>query len=57
MPLGRHEAVDHDKMFAKPAKGTKRRFIATRRMVYFSIVKRGTLCGHSTMVCLPILPR
>jgi hypothetical protein len=41
MPIGRHEAVDHDKMFAKPAKGNKASVHCNTAEGDFSIVKRG----------------
>ncbi len=56
MPLGRHESVDHDKMFSKPAKGNKGVGHCNTAEGYFSIVKRG-IVGTFHHVSPAHLPR
>ena len=56
MPLGQHEAVDHDKLLARRLTATRLRSIATRLRRYFSILKRG-IVGTFQHVSPAHLPR
>jgi len=56
MPLGKHEAVDHDKQFAKKAAGNKASVHCNTVEGYFSIVKRG-IVGTFHHVSPAHLPR
>jgi transposase-like protein len=56
MPLGRHEAIDHDKAFTRPAKGNRATVHTNTAEGYFSLVKRG-LVGTYHHVSPAHLPR
>jgi transposase-like protein len=56
MPLGKHEAVDHDKAFTRPAKGNRATVHTNTAEGYFSIVKRG-IVGTFHHVSPAHLPR